>query len=301
MGDASALNGAFKIHLTKAKHEYIEKRGAPKFKPTDIVPLVNYAFPRSFGNTKSAANVIASRGWNLLEYNLLPVVSDPSKVVDLTNEDDGDMSAIPCPPFPLINITQGAGNRYLDILIEEEKKDEGRKRKFEEIKSLQKTKNDKIEHLKRLLKVSSATLAANNHYVLDENVHDLVFVKHQAVQAAQAAVDERRRMAQEKKTQSLQNAFAEFTTYPNVLTVPEMKALVSATTTTTDSPVKSKKAELQAQLYREPRYGRVQAWANDIDSPLLVIPSPQLNQWMVMLFKDFLLLLLMILVLPLLP
>ncbi len=39
VGDASALNGAFKIHLTKAKREYIKKRGAPRFEPTDIVPL----------------------------------------------------------------------------------------------------------------------------------------------------------------------------------------------------------------------------------------------------------------------
>ncbi len=193
--------------------------------------------------------MIASRGWNPLDYNLLTVVPDPSKVVDLTNEDDG---AIPCPPLPLINITKGSGNRYLDILIEEGKKDEGRKRKFEEIKSLQKTKNDKIEHLKRLTKVSSATLAANNHYVLDENIRDLVLAKHQAEQAAQAAVDEMRRLAQEKKTQSLQNALAKFTTCPNGLMGPEIKALVLAATTTTDSPVKSKKAELQVQLYREP-------------------------------------------------
>jgi hypothetical protein len=150
------------------------------------------------------------------------------------------------------------------MLIEEGKKDEGRKRKFEMIKSQQKTKEEKIEHLKKLTKVSSATLAANNHYVLDENVRDLVYAKHQAEQAAQAAVDERRRAAEEKKTQSLKNALQKFAVCPNGLTVPEMKALVAAATTATDSPVKSRKAELQAQLYREPRYGRVQAMANDL-------------------------------------
>jgi hypothetical protein len=98
---------------------------------------------------------------------------------------------------------------------------------------------------------------------LDENVHDLVFAKHQAEQVVQAAVDERRRIAQEKKMQSLQNALAKFTACPNGLTVPEMKALVLAATTSTDSPVKSKKAELQVQLYREPKYGKVQALTND--------------------------------------
>ena len=128
----------------------------------------------------------------------------------------------------------------------------------------QKTKDKKIEHLKKLTKVSSATLAANNHYVLDENVRDLVYAKHQAEQAAQATVDERRRAAEEKKTQSLKNTLQKFAVCPNGLTVPEMKALVAAATTATDSPVKSRKAELQAQLYREPRYGRVQAMANDL-------------------------------------
>jgi hypothetical protein len=70
----------------------------------------------------------------------------------------------------------------------------------------QKTKDKKIEHLKKLTKVSFATLAANNHYVLNESVRDLVYAKHQAEQAAQAVTDERRRAAEEKKTQSLKNA-----------------------------------------------------------------------------------------------
>ena len=69
----------------------------------------------------------------------------------------------------------------------------------------QKTKDTKIEHLKKLTKVSVATLAANNHYVLNESVRDLVYAKHQAEQAAQAVTDERRRAAEEKKAQTLKN------------------------------------------------------------------------------------------------
>jgi hypothetical protein len=38
VGNASAINGSFKINLTKAKCEYIKKRGAPQFELTDIVP-----------------------------------------------------------------------------------------------------------------------------------------------------------------------------------------------------------------------------------------------------------------------
>ncbi len=60
----------------KAKHEYIKKRGAPRFEHTDILPLVNQAFPLSFGNQKSASKEIAHRGWNPLNFNLFTVLSD---------------------------------------------------------------------------------------------------------------------------------------------------------------------------------------------------------------------------------
>jgi hypothetical protein len=49
VADASSLNGAFKIEPAKAKRNYIEHRDVPKFESTDIVLLVNRAFPNSFG------------------------------------------------------------------------------------------------------------------------------------------------------------------------------------------------------------------------------------------------------------
>jgi hypothetical protein len=85
VGDASAINGAFKINLMKAKREYIKKRGVPRFEPTGIVPLVNKAFPLSFGNQKSAIKAIAHRGWNPSNFNLLTILPDKKDVVDLTN------------------------------------------------------------------------------------------------------------------------------------------------------------------------------------------------------------------------
>jgi len=46
--DASSLNGAFKIELTKAKRKYRKHHDVPKFEQTDIVPHVKMAFPKSF-------------------------------------------------------------------------------------------------------------------------------------------------------------------------------------------------------------------------------------------------------------
>jgi hypothetical protein len=76
------------------------------------------------------------------------------------------------PPKPTygLNISNGNSSHYLDLLIEEEMKNQGRKKKFEDMKKEQTTSQEKIESLKKLTEVSSSQLAACNHYVLDDNV-----------------------------------------------------------------------------------------------------------------------------------
>jgi len=90
------------------------------------------------------------------------------------------------PTYPNLNFSKGTGSYYLDKIIEEQKKDEGRKKRFEAIKSEQKTKQQKINHLKAITKVLSTSLAANNHYTLDENVLELVLQKEATEQAAKS-------------------------------------------------------------------------------------------------------------------
>jgi hypothetical protein len=46
--------------------------------------------------------------------------------------------------IPKVNLETGIGSYYLDCLIEEKKKSLGQKRKFEEIKNGQKSKEQKI-------------------------------------------------------------------------------------------------------------------------------------------------------------
>jgi hypothetical protein len=65
------VNGSYKIELAKAKCKYLEYQAAPKFEPTDIVPLVNMMFPKSFGRQKNVVKAITSRGWNPFNYNIL--------------------------------------------------------------------------------------------------------------------------------------------------------------------------------------------------------------------------------------
>jgi hypothetical protein len=129
VNDASSLNGAFKIELTKAKQKYINHRDVPKFEPTDIVPLVNMAFSNSFGNSVNAKKAIEARGWNPLNYYLLTVLPGEKgrEIVDLTCP-AGNENVSPLPPLPNLNLSQGVGNYYVDLIIEEELKNEGRKK-----------------------------------------------------------------------------------------------------------------------------------------------------------------------------
>jgi hypothetical protein len=113
-------------------------------------------------------------------------------------------------------------------------------------------KQQKVESLKKLTKVSSAQLVASNHYTLDENVHDLIYEKNAAAEAIQIAANQQKEAAEAKKAEHRWTALHKFTACPNGLTVPDLKSLVTVATNSTDLPVKIRKEELQQQLYHEP-------------------------------------------------
>jgi hypothetical protein len=52
------------------------------------------------------------------------------------------------PPIPRPNITTGVGSYYMDLIIEDERKSEGRKQKFIKLKSEVKMREEKVEHFK---------------------------------------------------------------------------------------------------------------------------------------------------------
>ena len=76
VADSSEQNGAFKMALSKAKSEILKQRldmmmDIPSILPTDIIPIINYAWERSFGQVESSKRAISDRGWCPLNYNLL--------------------------------------------------------------------------------------------------------------------------------------------------------------------------------------------------------------------------------------
>jgi hypothetical protein len=116
VGDASALNGSFKMELYRAKREYLKYRTSMKFEPTDIIPLLNKSWVKSFGNVESAKKAIAHRGWNPLNWNLLDHLPEED-VVDLTQHKE---EAPSLPLLPPINVTKGVGSYYVDKILEEQ-------------------------------------------------------------------------------------------------------------------------------------------------------------------------------------
>jgi hypothetical protein len=107
--------GFLSRHASLIKH-----RDVPKFEPTVIVPLTNSAFSQSFGNSASAKKAIEARGWNLLNYYLLTVLPGIKQdVVDLTVDNQQNKeNEVPLPPLPRVNVTQGIGNYYVNLLIQ---------------------------------------------------------------------------------------------------------------------------------------------------------------------------------------
>ena len=93
VADSSEQNGSFKAASSHIKMDILKKRldmmmDNPCILATDIIPMVNYAWSKSFARVDTNKKAIASRGWNPLNYNLLtnkqitPTMTD-SEIMEL--------------------------------------------------------------------------------------------------------------------------------------------------------------------------------------------------------------------------
>jgi hypothetical protein len=75
VGDSPQQNGNFKSYQSKAKEILLKEKykdNLPKvIHPTDIIPIINFAWTHSFARTESNPNAIISRGWNPCNYAVL--------------------------------------------------------------------------------------------------------------------------------------------------------------------------------------------------------------------------------------
>jgi hypothetical protein len=136
--------------------------------------------------------------------------------------------------------------------------------KFKQLKSEIKTQEEK-EHLKKLTKISSAVLASNNHYTLDKMVLECVQQKHDQAEeekrVAEAKSNEKHRAANEKFYKMAEKYLS-----GRSLNIDDTKCLILRMKSGTDSPLKSKKAEVELQ------YNRRKQRINDLIATLRINP-----------------------------
>ena len=76
MGDSKEQNSSFNIAITQAKQDLLEKKDAlglydEGIVDTDLMPIVNSAWKRSFRRVEKNRNAISDRGWCPLNKALL--------------------------------------------------------------------------------------------------------------------------------------------------------------------------------------------------------------------------------------
>jgi hypothetical protein len=118
VGDSSEQNGSWKMAATQAKEDLVKlklKRQMPiTIEKTDVIPLTNYAWKRSFARKESNQKALCARGWNPLNYNLLlhpeiaatkPITAKPITANQAEPESSITMGV---PTFNRLNVSKNA-------------------------------------------------------------------------------------------------------------------------------------------------------------------------------------------------
>ena len=204
VGDSTEQNGCFKMYCSEYKQKLTRKKiemGLFKLNltRTDIIPIVNYAWDRSFARIRTNLKAIRDRGWGPLNQVLL---SHPDIINGSVN--DNDISALVtsyecCQDLPSttnciistdtsaattpspqssptqkqaidmedLNISNGFAGETLTSILRQLQRDKQTQM------NLQKNKRngiDFLESMSHVKKWSSGTIFENNKYHLDEDV-----------------------------------------------------------------------------------------------------------------------------------
>ena len=189
VGDSEAQNGSFSIAITKAKEElfHLKPENNKNFSSTDIIPLINMAWPKSFGRKEAAKRAIAERGWNPLNYNLLlkpeivrtkplqPKQQQPSIESTSSTPGSADSNQLSENILSTINTTSGIASDIVDLLVLQEMKNCGRREAIKKRRSEQEVRQNGIKKLSTITgKLTSGILGVHEHFTLDSDVHDAV-------------------------------------------------------------------------------------------------------------------------------
>ena len=175
VGDASEQNGKFKIewylakgHLMTFKFDLLLPR---QIHATDIIPLLNKVFHKSYDDVASNLKAVADRGWypanrKLLEHpdltddtaKSLTVDTAETAIEDASENSTTDSTASGAPSqqnnsstsFITLNIHSGLGATMLDRMINDQARNAGAKKAAEERKRRGGTALQNLKEAKKL-------------------------------------------------------------------------------------------------------------------------------------------------------
>lgn len=193
VGDSPQQNGCYKMYSSEYKKMLTSqkiKMGIFKLNltKTDIVPIVNYAWERSFARVATNLKAVQERGWGPLNQALLlhPQIASTNKDESSTVLDQIDVPVVsPTINNELdlsnLNMVNGFAGDTLCSIIRRLQRDE------QTMKNLQKSKKegtDFISTMKHVKKWSAGIIFDNNKCHLDEEVLQIArsFVEKKAVE-----------------------------------------------------------------------------------------------------------------------
>jgi hypothetical protein len=251
VGDAPQLNGCFKMALAKAKRKYLTFRDTEnkKFVPTDVIPLVNMAWERSFARSTPAKHAIIQRGWSPLNYVLL----DHPKLrrVDeqtTTDKSDGDNNTSDPSSISTLEYAKGGvkSSTMLQAMISEESKSEGRRKKFEEQKRQREQTDQQLTAISTLTSFTSGQMASSNRWILNKDLLEQVKKKEEEDERKRIEGEQKKQSQKDKDTANFRASYHKYISKQRLSTV-DYRNLLRRIKEPTDSPIKTKVAELQQQ------------------------------------------------------
>jgi hypothetical protein len=247
VADSPQLNGSFKTELVKAKRQlfrYKQSLGKSNFEPTDIIPLINRAWPASFGNVKNSAKAIAVRGWGPLNYCLLQhqffANDEKNSEIDSSESSILDLSTI--------NTRTGIARDYLDQLIVEGKKDDGRIERWKRQHQDATDKNEAVKKLKSLTKLTSTQLATVSNYHLCPETYNHIKEHWETMDNRQNEINIRKNERKRAMIQKYLPAREKVLNNQSIsLSGEDLKSLLQYHRRKDDSPIKSRIADRRLQ------------------------------------------------------
>ena len=278
VGDSEEQNGTFNMESTKAKMRIVAKKERmslpPVIEPYEIIPIINSAWPTSFGRVKTNQNAISERGWypwnrNLLLHNKIRAAmtneekeKEPSRKILIPthrNERYVDLSKN-TPTFDKkfyptvdanttknlrLNFSQGTALRCLERIVQSNDTMEARCR----IKAAQDKGKTLHEELEDARSCTAGVIVKARHHRLGLTVKDFVKEGRQKKKEEARAAEEKLRAYQSNNRQKLEEVLMK-NKPPHTWNIAEFTAVLRVLKTKDDGPMPKKKTELFALFER---------------------------------------------------